>query len=101
LFNRLVFNELLTYFIIKNCKSRHNELLAENNINLLCREIKFLSMRSFIFTIEVSINKVTINAAITIRNFLWLNDDDDFSCLFCTLTILLHIVDKAEHNLFV
>ena len=63
-----------------NCKLQGQKnykvliIKIENNINLPCIGIRYLSIRSLILTIEVSIRTVTINTIIRIRNFLWLND---------------------------
>lgn len=79
---------------MKNCKSIHNKLLIENNTNLFCKEIKFLSIRSLTLTTEVSIRIVTINASIRIANFLLLNT---FLYSLCTLIVCTEV----KHNLFV
>jgi len=64
---------------------------------LICSGIRYLSIRSLILTIEVSIKIVTINAIIRIRNFRLLND------FLGSLNKLDGIRRKhtAKHNLFV
>jgi hypothetical protein len=64
-------NDFFMYVIIKYCRRRHAVLLTENRINLLCIGIKYLSIRSFTFTTEMSINMVITKPIIkTIKNLL-------------------------------
>ena len=80
--NDLIFNVLLRrspskdffmYLIMEYCKRRHTALLIENNINLLCNGIKYLSIKSLTFTTEVSINMVITKPIIRVTKSLLLN----------------------------
>ena len=74
------------YLINKNCSSRINEPLTENNTSLDSMGIKYLLIKSLILTSDMSIIEQTTRAIMIKNNFLC---SSNFFGLLCIIDPIL------------